>query len=247
MVIVKKAIESTEWQEKIYEFISHLWIDSHDISYYILAFIHRSIVNERPDFAPEHNERLEFLGDAVLELIITDTLYNNFPKKTEWELTDIRSALVRGSNLAKISRELWLKDYLFLWKWEELWGWRDNDYLLANCLEAFLWAIYLDLGMKEAKKFVDTYVYPSVDIILEQNLFKDYKSLIQEFSQAEYDITPNYDVISDDGPDHNKVFEVWVYIWKKLVGTGKWSSKKKAQENAAENAYLQKDNWNITK
>lgn len=229
----------------MHEYVIKLWIQYNSISYYILAFIHRSIVNERPDFAPEHNERLEFLWDAVLELIITDNLYRRFTEKTEWELTDIRSALVRWSNLAKISRDLWMKEHLFLWKWEELWGWRDNDYLLANCLEAFLWAIYLDLWMEEAKKFVDTYVYPTVENILKQNLFKDYKSLIQEYSQAEYDITPSYEVISDEGPDHNKVFEVWVYLGSSLVGVGKWSSKKKAQENAAENAFVNKENWNI--
>jgi len=245
MVIVKKAVENEEYQKKFSEILTSLGIQFQNISIYILAFIHRSIVNERPDFAPEHNERLEFLGDAVLELVVTDNLFRDFPEKPEWELTDIRSGLVRGKNLAKVAKELHFEEYLFLWRWEDLMGGRTNDYLLANCLEAFLWAIYLDLGIIGATHFINTYVYPSLKYILEHNLHKDFKSIIQEYAQAEYDITPSYDLLSSEGPDHDKVFEVGVFLWDKELARAKGGSKKKAQEEAARLAYEKKDSWNI--
>ena len=160
MVIRKKAIENQALIEKIWKLLNILELDHINISNYILAFIHRSVVNEKPDFTPKHNERLEFLGDAVLELIITENLYRDFEDKTEWELTDIRSALVRWRNLAQISSKLNLSEYLLLWKWEELSWWRNNDYLLANTLEALLWAIYLDYWVGWAKKFIDKYILP---------------------------------------------------------------------------------------
>ncbi len=237
MVITKKAVDSDICRDKISKILDKLEIEYDDISLYVLAFIHRSIVNERPDYTPNHNERLEFLWDAVLELAVTNNLYRDYPKKTEWDLTDIRSALVRWTNLAKIARELEFKDYLYLWKWEEAgWG-RDNDYLLANVVEAFLWAIYLDKWFEKASHFVDKYIYPSINDILEKNLIKDFKTLVQEYSQAEFDITPNYKVISEKWPDHDKDFLIWVYLWEKLVWKWNWTSKKKAQEQAAKEGY----------
>lgn len=237
MVIIRKATENPEVIEKISFLLNKLWVVCKDISFFIHAFIHKSIVNERPDFAPVHNERLEFLGDSVLELVITDNLYNDFKDKTEWELTDIRSALVRGRNLAKVSRDLWFSEYLLLWKGEELWWGRDSDYLLANTLEAFIWAMYLDLGIENSRKFINTFIYPTLKDILDNNYFKDYKSLIQEYAQAEFDITPTYEVLLEEWPDHDKNFKVWIYLWDKLIGTWTWSSKKKAQEQAAKDAY----------
>ncbi len=245
-VIVTKAIENQDCIYKVSELLSRLNISHNTISHFIQAFIHRSIVNERPEFAPEHNERLEFLWDAVLELVITDNLYKQFLHKSEWELTDIRSALVRGKNLARISKDLWFQEYLLLWNGEEMWWWRQNEYLLANALEAFLWAIYVDSWLEESRKFINTYVYPTLQFIIENNLFKDFKSLIQEYSQATYDITPTYEVISETWPDHDKVFVTGVYIWEHKVGDWQGSSKKKSQESAAENGYLQKEQWNIT-
>ena len=237
MVIIKKAIENDALINKFSTFLKKLEINYKDISIYILAFIHRSIVNERPDFAPEHNERLEFLWDAVLELIITNNLFKKFPQKTEWELTDIRSAIVRWSNLAKIAKNIWLDEYLLLWKWEEMWGWRENEYLLANVVETLLWAIYSDLWFTEAKIFVNKYIYPSLQEILKNNLTKDYKTIIQEFAQAKYDITPTYNILDESWPDHDKNFIVWIYLNEKIIWKWEWSSKKKAQEKAAENWY----------
>lgn len=237
MVVTKKAIESEYEIEKVSKLLNWLWIEFKDISSYILAFIHRSIVNERMDYAPEHNERLEFLWDAVLELVITDELFNDFPEKPEWELTDIRSAIVRGKNLACVAKELNFQNYLFLWKWEEkTWG-RDNDYILANTLEAFLWALYIDLWYNQAKDFVLKYIYITLEDILEKNLTKEFKTLFQEFAQAKFDITPSYQVLKEEWPDHNKNFEVWIFLEEKQVWIWFGSSKKKAQEAAAKDAY----------
>jgi ribonuclease III len=235
MVIQKKATESPALIEKFEKLLATLDIKHNDISHYILAFIHRSVVNEKPEYAPEHNERLEFLGDAVLELVITNNLYKNYPKKTEGELTDIRSALVRWTNLSKIAKELNFSTYLILWKWEEYTWWRQNDYLLANVVEALLWAIYIDLWLDSATLFINKYIYPTIKEIIEQNLTKDFKTTIQEYAQAEYEITPSYKVISEVWLDHEKTFEVWVYLWEKIAWIWIWSSKKKAQEKAAEN------------
>lgn len=237
MVVTQQAIKTKHLIDKIEHLLINLWIEYKNISHYILAFIHRSIVNERPDFAPEHNERLEFLWDAVLELSITDSLFKDFSQKSEWELTDIRSALVRWKNLAKIAKKLWFHQYLILWKWEEMSWWRENDYLLANVLEAFLWALYLDLGMAYATDFVNRYIYSTLSEILKNNLTKDFKTIIQEYAQAKYDITPTYNVISESWPDHDKDFIVWVFLKDRLVWTWNWSSKKKAQERAAEDGY----------
>lgn len=237
MVITKKAVETEYIIEKYSNFVLEFDIIPKNPSFYILAFIHRSLVNERPDFAPEHNERLEFLWDAVLELATTENLFLDFPEKAEGDLTDIRSWVVRGRNLAKIAWELNFADYLILWKWEESSGWRENDYLLANVTEAFIWAIYLDHWFKEAKKFIDKYIYPSVHDIIKFNLLKDYKTTIQEFIQAEFDVTPTYKVLGESGLDHEKTFEVGVFMWEKQVGFGVWASKKKAQEKAAEDGF----------
>jgi len=234
MVVTRQATKNPNYIEKYSKFISDLKIEFKNIELYILAFIHRSVVNERPDFAPEHNERLEFLGDAVLELVITDRLYKEYPEKTEWELTDIRSALVRWRNLAIISKKLWFNEYLILGNWERKTGWADNDYILANTVESVIWAIYLDLGFKTAQDFIIDNLYKtSISNILEKKLFKDAKSAIQEFVQANYEITPKYSVLAESGPDHNKNFEVAIFMWEKQIWVWKWSSKKKAEEAAA--------------
>ena len=238
MVIRKKAIENEALIEKISQYIKTLWLDYNDISNYILAFIHKSIVNEKPDFAPKHNERLEFLWDAVLELIITDRLFRDFGKKPEWELTDIRSALVRWRNLAKIAKKLDLSKYLVLGKWEEISWWKNNDYLLANTLEALIWAIYLDLWIEVSRNFIIKYIYSTLEEILNENLIKDFKTNIQELAQAEFDITPNYKVLQEDWPDHDKIFKIWIFLGDKKIWQWTWSSKKKAQEDAAKMAYI---------
>ncbi len=236
MVITKKAVESDICKKKIDSLLKKLEISYKNISDYILAFIHKSIVNERPDFAPNDNERLEFLWDAILELVITSSLFNDFPEKQEGELTDLRSAIVRWKNLAGIARDLWFNDYLYLWNGEEQWGGRNNNYILANTLEAFLWALYIDLWFEESSIFINKYIYNTLDKIMEEELFRDAKTTIQEYIQANYDVTPIYKVLDESWPDHNKKFMVGIFIWDKQVWFWEWSSKKKAQEKAAVNA-----------
>ncbi len=237
MVIEKKACESSYNIEKIEKLLWGIHISTQNPGLYVLACIHRSIVNERASYAPEHNERLEFLWDAVLELSITELLYRSFPDKSEWEMTDMRSALVRGRNLALVARSLHLWEYILLGKWEEKWWGRESDYILANTLEALIGAIYLDVWMIEAHAFITKFIFPSLRDILDRKLFKDFKTLFQEEAQARFDITPRYEVLEESGLDHDKTFLVWVFLWEKQYGSWTWSSKKKAQEKAAENAF----------
>jgi len=236
--VTKKYIDEEKTKQRLQWLNDTLGVVSKNISFYILAFIHRSIVNERPDKAPEHNERLEFLWDAVLELVVTEKLFLDFPKKTEWELTDIRSSIVRGKNLAEVAKNLGFSEYLFLWKWEEMtWG-RTNDYLLANCVESYIWAVYLDLGFEYAKEFILKNVYSTLNNIMSSEHIKDFKTLLQEFSQSEYDVTPSYKVLEDSWPDHDKIYITWVYIREKCMWKWQGSSKKKSQELAAKDAFL---------
>lgn len=238
MVATKKYIDEEKTKKNFQNLNDTLGVISKNISFYILAFVHRSIVNERPDKAPEHNERLEFLWDAVLELVVTEKLFLDFPEKTEWELTDIRSSVVRGKNLAEVAKKLGFSEYLFLWKGEEMtWG-RMNDYLLANCVESYIGAVYLDLWFEYAKKFILKHVYSTLKDIMSSEHIKDFKTLLQEYSQSEYDVTPSYKVLEDSWPDHDKIYITWVYVWEKCMWKWQWSSKKKSQELAAKDAFL---------
>jgi len=232
-----KAAECVHIQEKISKLLNDLWIEYNDIKIYIQSFIHKSIVNERNDYAPKDNERLEFLWDAILELIITKKLYFDYQEKNEWELTDYRSTIVRWTNLANTASELKFEEYLLLWKWEEKIWWRQNNYILANTMEAFLGALYIDKWYEIVENFILKYIYSKLENILENSQTKDYKTLFQEIAQAEFEITPNYILISESWPDHNKNFEVWVYVWEKILWIWTWTSKKKAQEKAAELAF----------
>ena len=149
----------------------------------------------------------------------------------------MRSALVRGRNLAQVAKQLNFQEYLYLWKGEEKSGGRENDYILANTVESFIGALYLDNGFESAQSFIISYVYNTLPSILENKLFKDFKTLLQEHTQAQRDITPHYDVITESGPDHDKNFLVGVYLKTEKIGEWSGTSKKKAQESAAENAY----------
>lgn len=200
------------------------------------AFVHTSYVNEHKHEHLEHNERLEFLGDAVLELVTTEFLYEAFPREGEGKLTNFRSALVKGNHLAKVSRELGLGQYLKLSRGEERGGGREKNYLLANVLEALIGAIYLDRGFAAAHKFISKFILTNLDEILKHGLHVDPKSSLQEFSQDKHGVTPVYEVLSESGPDHNKVFEVGVSICEKMLAKGTGSSKQKAEQDAAVNA-----------
>lgn len=203
-----------------------------NIEIYETAFVHRSYLNENKD-KKEHNERIEFLWDAVLELVVTDFLYKKFPDLNEWKLTNFRSSLVKKETLAQASVDIWLWEYLKLSKGENESWWRQNEYILANTFESFLWAVYLDLWYKDAEKFVLKFITPKLDRILDKQLFIDSKTKLQWYVQAVFKFTPKYETISHSWPDHNKVYVVWVYSNWCLLWVWYWWSKQSAQQDAA--------------
>lgn len=205
------------------------------------AFVHRSYLNEHRDSQYESNERLEFLGDAVLELVVTEYLYLNYPNP-EGELTNWRSALVKGEMLAKIAIELKLGEYLFLSHGEEKSGGRKKDYLLANTYEALIGVIYLELGYEMAKAFISRSLLVHLENILVKGEHIDAKSKLQEISQEKVGTTPSYVLQSEDGPDHDKIFTMGAFIGTRMVGKGKGGSKQLAEQQAAEDA-LKRLKW----
>lgn len=205
------------------------------------AFVHRSYLNEHKNSKMESNERLEFLGDAVLELVVTEYLYSNYPNP-EGELTNWRSALVKGETLAKISRELNLGEYLYLSHGEENSGGRDKDYLLANTFEAIIGVIYMELGYEKAKKFIEKFLLVRLEDILKKGAHIDAKSKFQELAQEKAGFTPVYQLLHDEGPDHDKMFTMGAYIEDRIVGKGKGGSKQSAEQKAAEDA-LKRLKW----
>lgn len=200
------------------------------------ALTHRSWINEHPDEKATSNERLEFLGDAVLELAVTEYLFATKPQEQEGQLTALRSALVRTETLAKIAQKLKLGKHLKLSHGEEITGGRENQSLLANTFEAVIGAIYLDQGKKAAIAFIHTHLLPELEEIVNKNLAKDAKSLLQEKAQARGLQAPTYKVESENGPDHDKTFILAVYIDGKRISTGKGKSKQQAQQQAAQSA-----------
>lgn len=204
------------------------------------ALTHRSYLNENPTFRVGHNERLEFLGDAVLELVVTEDLYQRFPEKPEGELTSFRAALVNSKMLAEVSSDIGLNDFLLLSRGEARDIGRARQYILANAFEALVGAIYLDQGYAVVKKFIDSVIITKIDSVLERRLYKDPKSLFQEEAQERVGITPSYEVIREWGPDHDKHFVVGVYLGKELVAEGEGPSKQIGQEEAARNGLAEK-------
>lgn len=206
------------------------------------AFTHRSYLNENPSWDVPHNERLEFLGDAVLELIVTKFLFEKFPKKPEGELTSLRAALVNANMLSEVAGKLGLNDYVLLSKGEEKDVGRARQYILTNTFEALIGAIYLDQGYSEADAFVKKALLPKLDEVLEKKLFRDSKSYFQERAQEILGITPHYEVLEESGPDHAKNFVVGVFIGEEVIGEGEGPSKQEAQQQAAEKA-LKNKGW----
>ena len=219
-----------------------LEIDFKDQSLLRQAFIHRSYINENKGLGLEHNERLEFLGDAVLELVITDFLYAKYPEKAEGDLTAYRSALVNATTCSDIATKLGMNEYLLLSKGESKDTGRARQYILANTLEAFIGAVYLDLGYDTAKSFIEREFTPLIEGIISAKSWIDSKSLFQEKAQEFLGITPSYKTIKETGPDHEKKFMVGVYVGKDLMATGEGDSKQDAEQSAAREA-LKKNNW----
>lgn len=207
------------------------------------ALVHRSYINEHPEFHLGHNERLEFLGDAVLEIIVTEYLYHHFPDTPEGDLTDWRASLVNANLLAEIAQEINLEENLFLSKGEA----KDKNtkarhYILANAIEALIGSMYLDGGIEPVKAFVLEKIVCRLDYIIKNQLHLDPKSKFQEKAQEVYSITPHYQMLEESGPDHDKTFTVGLYINEELIAKGTGSSKHDAQVDAA-SAGLRKKNW----
>lgn len=198
------------------------------------VFTHRSFLNESKDNR-EHNERLEFLGDAVLELVVTDHLYRNYPNP-EGELTNWRSSIVKGEILAEVASKISLGELLYLSKGEEKSGGRVRSLILANTFEALIGAIYIDAGYDTAATFIEKHLISLLPEIIEKKLYIDPKSKLQELSQEKLSATPEYRVMSEKGPDHQKEFVVGVYAAGKLIAQGNGPSKQKAEQNAATTA-----------
>ncbi len=206
------------------------------------AFVHRSYLNENSKLGMGHNERLEFLGDAVIELIVTDFLYKNYPSSTEGELTAYRSALVNANIIGEIALDLKMNEYILLSKGESRDIGKARTYILANTFEAVAGAIYEDLGYDTARNFIEKYLCVRIDDIVKHKLWRDAKSLVQEKSQEHMSVTPVYKVLSESGPDHDKHFTVGIFLGTDRIAEGKGHSKQIAEQNAAR-AALEKKGW----
>ena len=213
-----------------------------DIEILITAFTHRSYLNEHKKTVKAHNERLEFLGDAVLELVVTEHLYNNYAEP-EGILTNWRSALVRTESISAAAEKLGFNDYLRLSRGEKRGTERARAQILANCFESVIGAIYLDKGYEAAKQFLNPNLLFTLEEILSSGSWMDSKSRLQELTQSTENATPHYKVLTEEGPDHEKQFTVGVFVDNKMRGQGDGPSKQIAQQQAAETAlkyYLSK-------
>lgn len=217
-----------------------LQVEFKDPTILLSAVTHRSYLNEHREATWEHNERLEFLGDAVLELVVTDFLFSKYPDKPEGELTAIRAALVNTNSLAAASEVLGVNKYLLMSKGESKDEGRARQYILANVFESCIGALYLDQGYEAARNFIAYRLFDNTEEIVRKRLWQDAKSRFQELAQERASITPTYDTISQDGPDHDRVFTVGVFLRHEKVGEGKGRSKQEAEQQAAQDAIKNK-------
>lgn len=202
------------------------------------AFYHRSYLNEAKHIK-ESNERLEFLGDAVLSFLTSRFLYKTFPQYPEGTLTNIRSSLVKTTTLGAIGKELSFGDLLQVSKGEAESGGRKNPSLLADCFEAFLGALYLDQGIDAAQKFLETVLFPRTEEIVKTKSYIDFKSFLQEITQEMHKISPTYIVTKSEGPDHDRTFTIESSLLGKTLGSGTGKSKQEAEQAAAKNSLEQ--------
>jgi len=217
------------------DFQDRIGIHFKDINLLERAFIHRSYLNEHPKLGLEHNERIEFLGDAVLELVVTDFLYRNYPNP-EGDLTNWRSALVKTESLAAVAEKLAIAEHFKLSRGEAKGNARSHALISANAVEAIIGATYLDQGYDVAKKFITEHIVSRLPEILETGTWMDPKSKFQELAQERFGLTPSYRVIEEAGPDHDKIFTIGVYVGDTLYGKGSGSSKQAGQQEAAAGA-----------
>ncbi len=220
--------ESLERLEKL------IGVSFHETDHLLTAITHRSYLNEHREAKQNHNERYEFLGDAVLELVVTDFLFNKYPEKPEGELTAIRAALVNTVSLSEVATNMNINEFLLLSKGEERDTGRARQYILANTFESIIGAIYLDQGYESAKEFIAGHLFDKTDTIVAKRLWQDAKSRFQELAQEHTSITPSYETLSQTGPDHDRVFNVGVFLGDTKVAEGKGRSKQEAEQSAAE-------------
>ncbi len=230
------------FEEEFGQFEKKLGINFNNKDLLIQAFVHRSYLNENPDFRLGNNERLEFLGDAILEKIVTEYLYLNYPDKQEGILTSWRAALVNGKMLAEVANEIGFNDFLLLSRGEIKETGKARQYILANTMEAFIGALYLDQGIKPCEELIKKNILKKLPAIIERGAFKDSKSKFQEKAQEKEEITPEYKVLKEWGPDHDKHFLIGVYLKEEMIAEGEGSSKHEAEEAAAKKA-LEVKNW----
>jgi len=224
---------------KKFEEVCDVTINNQDL--YREAMTHRSYLNEHREASWQHNERLEFLGDAVLELVVTEHLFARF-ENPEGDMTAWRASLVNGEMLAIVAREIGIEQFLMMSKGEAQDTGRARNYLLANAIEAIIGAIHLDSGYEAASKFITDKIIVHLDEVLEKKLYLDPKSYFQEQSQEHEGVTPHYEVISEEGPDHDREFIMGIFLGKKEIARGTGSSKQEAQREAAKNG-LEVKGW----
>jgi ribonuclease III len=218
-----------------------LGVDFKNKDLLLQALTHRSYINENPKFYLNHNERLEFLGDAVLELAVTEYLYQKY-ENPEGELTSWRASLVNSKMLSRIAHDIGINDFLLLSRGEAKDTGRAREYILANATEAAIGAIYLDSGFSAAEEFVKSHIISKLPEIIDKELYRDPKSRFQEEAQDRVGITPTYEVLDEWGPDHSKNFVIGVFLGKEMVAKGEGNSKQEGQEKAAEKA-LEEKGW----
>ena len=223
--------------EKVQKLLGSVFDDKMHL---LTAITHRSYLNENRDATQDHNERLEFLGDAVLELVITDFLFQKYPEKPEGELTAVRAALVNTVSLADASTKLGVNEYLLMSKGEAKDTGRARQYILANVFEALIGALYMDQGYDAAKEFIAAHLFPKTEQIVEKRLWQDSKSRFQEVAQEQVGITPSYETLAQVGPDHDRVFTVGVFLKDEKVAEGNGRAKQEAEQDAAEKAIVAK-------
>lgn len=223
-------------------FAKQLGVSFNDLNLLIEALTHRSYLNEHREYTGSHNERLEFLGDAVLELAATDFLFKKFPASPEGELTAYRAALVNTVSLAESSQALGVNDFLLLSKGESKDTGRARDVILADAFEAIIGAIYMDSGYEAAEAFIAKNLYGKIDKVIADRSYQDAKSRFQELAQEKKGTTPAYETLSEVGPDHDKRFTVGVFIGSEEIARGEGQSKQEAEQAAAV-AGLDKMGW----
>jgi ribonuclease III len=228
--------------KNIAEFESKIGYVFKDKEFLKRAFTHRSYINEVRERGLRHNERLEFLGDAVLELAVTEFLFQKYPEKPEGELTAVRAALVNTTSISQAAMKLGINDYLLLSKGEAKDTGRARQFILANTFEAVIGALYLDGGYTSAQTFIADNLFGLADEIVVKKLWQDPKSRFQEAAQEYENITPTYNTLLEEGPDHDKHFTVGVFLNEVLVAQGEGKSKQEAEQEAARTA-LEAKEW----